>query len=159
MRRMFIQVSFIVMVAALLSGITANSAEARGGYGYGRALDLTPENQAKHDAIMKDFIDRITPIGEKLMAKRMEFEALKENTKAEPKQISKLSEEIASLYTQMTKERLALNERMKKELEIDLPPVRMGGYGGGHRGGYCGYGGGYGGGRRGWGGGRGACCP
>jgi hypothetical protein len=65
-----------------------------------------------------------------MKAKRMEFEALQKSAKSEPNQIGKLVDEIASLYAQMIKEKLAFNERVNKELDVDLPPVRMGGKGG-----------------------------
>lgn len=169
MKKTITQAGAFAALALVLVLSMATLSEARG-YGkgngmhhFGPEVNLTPENQAKYDAIFKEFYDRMTPVGEKMMAKRLELNALQGNTNADPKQIGKLAEEIAALHTQMIKEREALDERFRKELGIDAPMRGMGRGGMGHGrgmgyGGGMGHGGGMGrGDGMGYGGGNGSC--
>ena len=167
MKKTTTQAGMLAALALVLVFSTVTLSEARG-YGkgngmhhFGPEVNLTPENQAKYDAIFKEFYDRMIPVGEKMMAKRLELNALQGNTNADPKQIGKLAEEIAALHTQMIKEREALDERFSKELGIEAPMRGMGrgmGHGGGMgRGNGMGSGGGMGRGGMGYGGGNDSC--
>lgn len=128
MNKSISQLSAIMALALVLVFSVVGLSEARG-YGMhhlGSGVNLSPENQVKYDAIVKEFYDRMTPIGEKMMAKRTELNALQGNTNADPKRITQLSEEIAALHTQMVKERNALDEKLSKDLGIEMPARGMG---------------------------------
>ncbi len=53
--------------------------------------------------IVKDYEAKFYPLREKLEAKRLQYRALANNPNADQKAIAQLSEEIASLHTQMIK--------------------------------------------------------
>ena len=85
--------------------------------------ELKPEMQNKYDAIMKGYHEKMSPLTEKMMARRLELDALTGNANADPKRITALAEEIAALRTQIRNERFKLGERLKSEVGIDM---RMG---------------------------------
>lgn len=132
-----------------LTGIT-DSAFARmgGGMGMGGGCAtgavynaLTPEKQAKYDAIYKEADARIQPLKDKAWAKHTELNALSGNPNTKPETISKLSNELGDLRTQIRGEYTALDTRLEKEVGVNPGYGRMGhmGMGGmGHGGGMMG---------------------
>lgn len=79
---------------------------------------LSPEKQAAYDAMMKEHIDRVTPIQDKLNAKKLELNALSHNPNVKPEALSKLAGETSELQAQLRAERRALDDRMQKEFGI-----------------------------------------
>lgn len=64
---------------------------------------LTPEKQAKYDAIYKEADARIQPLKDKAWAKHTELNALSGNPNTKPEAISKLTGELSDLRTQIRK--------------------------------------------------------
>ena len=89
---------------------------------------LNPEMQTKYDAILQAFHEKMTPLTEKMMARRLELDALAGNANADPKRIATLAEEIAALKTQIRQERFNLDERLRKEVGIEMRSGRGDGY-------------------------------
>lgn len=137
-----------VALAGLLAitGITDSAFARMGGMGGmgGRCAtgavynSLTPEKQAKYDAIYKEADARIQPLKDKAWAKHIELNALSGNPNTKPETISKLTGELADLRTQIRKEYTALDERLEKEVGVNPGYGRMGhmGMGGGMMGGH-----------------------
>lgn len=124
----FTRCAAALAIATMLAG-AAVTAQANpmnhGGYrghggGYASQVynELKPEQQIKYDAIFKAFQDSMSPLTEKMMAKRLELDTLSGNPNADPKRITALSEDIASLRTQMWAERVKLDEKLQKEVGI-----------------------------------------
>lgn len=135
-----------VALAGLLAitGITDSAFARMGGMGMGRGCAtgavynaLTPEKQAKFDAVYKEADARIQPLKDKAWAKHIELNALSGNPNTKPETISKLTGELADLRTQIRKEYTALDERLEKEVGVNPGYGRMGhmGMGGGMMGG------------------------
>ena len=89
-----------------------------GGKGKSQHERLSPEQQAKYDAVLKAHREKMAPLTEKMMARRLELDALTGNANADPKRIATLAEEIASLRTQARQERRALNDQLKSEVGL-----------------------------------------
>lgn len=113
-------------------------------------FELTPEKQAKLEAIVKEYDAKLIPLREKLWAKMTELDALSGNAQVQPKVISTLAAEAGELRTELRKVYEARAERLEKE--VGLPggrlrgmghPGMMGGHGGmmGGEGGMMGKGG------------------
>lgn len=147
-----------VVLAGLIAiaGI-AGSAYARGGGGGGMGMGmgmgcansavynaLTPEKQAKLDAIYSEADARIQPLKDKAWAKDTELRALAVNPNTKPETISKLSSELADLRVQIRKEYTALDDRLEKEVGVNPGYGRMSHRGMGHGGMMGGPGMGYG---------------
>lgn len=135
-----------VALAGLLAitGITDSAFARMGGMGMGGGCAtgavynaLTPEKQAKFDAVYKEADARIQPLKDKAWAKHTELNALSTNPNTKPETISKLTGELADLRTQIRKEYTALDERLEKEVGVNPGYGRMGhmGMGGGMMGG------------------------
>ncbi|WP_353119396.1 periplasmic heavy metal sensor [Nitratidesulfovibrio sp.] len=135
-----------VALAGLLAitGITDSAFARMGGMGMGGGCAtgavynaLTPEKQAKFDAVYKEADARIQPLKDKAWAKHTELNALSTNPNTKPETISKLAGELADLRTQIRKEYTALDERLEKEVGVNPGYGRMGhmGMGGGMMGG------------------------
>ncbi len=136
-----------VALAGLLAitGITDSAFARMGGMGMGGGCAtgavynaLTPEKQAKYDAIYKEADARIQPLKDKAWAKHTELNALSGNPNTKPEAISKLTGELSDLRTQIRKEYTALDERLEKEVGVNPGYGRMGhmGMGGGMMGGH-----------------------
>lgn len=82
---------------------------------------LSPEKQARYDSIMKSFTDRISPLREKIRAKRIELDALSRSPNVDTEAIRAASREIAALQAEMDKEYAALGEQISKEVGISVP--------------------------------------
>lgn len=119
------------------------------GYGMMDSSALSPEKQSAYEAMMKEHYNRVSPLRDKLNAKDIELDALSRNPNAKPEAISKLAGEVAELRAQLRNERIALGDRMEKELGVQPRGMMRGGMGyhhgggrghGGHGGyGNCGY--------------------
>lgn len=120
MKRMGGGLVVLALVAFCGAGLFAADAWAWHGGGYGRQqyAGLTPEMQAKYDAALKAYHNKVSPLMEKMMARRLELNALAGNANADPKRITALAEEIASLKTQLRQERGTLDEQLKNEVGI-----------------------------------------
>lgn len=129
-----------------------------GGAGYHMMHDsgyaqLTPEKQAQADAILNEFRTKTAPLHDKMWAKHTELNALSANSKTEPKDISRLTNELVDLRAQLRKEGEALDARLLKDVGLKTFYGTMPMHGGmGGMGGKCGgmgsmnmkHGGGYG---------------
>ena len=122
------------------------------GYGMMDSSTLSPEKQSAYEAMLKDHYNRVSPLQDKLDAKELELNALSRNSNAKPETISSLAKEVTDLRAQLRTERVALGDRMEKELGVQPDNMMRGGMGyhhgggrghGGHggQGGYgnCGY--------------------
>ena len=123
----------------------------RGGHPF---MDLSPEKRTALTALAKEHREKTFPIREQLWAKATTLNALQNNPKMDPQQVTALVNEMTALRGKLHTERLAFESKVKKELGIDLPAGMGGGMG---MGGGCGAGmqGGMGK-HGGWGGHRGA---
>ncbi len=143
--------AFALSAIVLGSGV---SAFAYSGYcnnsDRGAISSLSPEKQSAYQAMMKEHFDRISPLRDKLDAKRIELNALSSNPNAKPETLSKLAGEVAELQAQLRTERRALGDRMEKDLGIrhgygmghGMGGMMDGrGYHGGRHGGHGGHGG------------------
>lgn len=121
------QRAFLPLVAAavLTSGLFATNALAgphhmgqgyRGGYYEQQAL--SPEKQQQYDAIMKDFAEKTQALRDKIQAKRIELDTLGNSTNPNPEAVGKASQELVALQNQFNQERMALAERLSKEVGI-----------------------------------------
>ena len=149
--------AFALSAIVLGSGV---SAFAYNGYHNGDHAGmsaLSTEKQGAYEAMMKDYYNRVSPIQDKLAGKNIELDALSRNPNTKPETISKLANEVAELRSQLRAERMALGDKMEKELGIQPRHGMMGGgmgnhmgngmgnhNGGRHGGGHGGNGGGYG---------------
>ena len=108
-------------LAALIGGslLTTDALAWRGWHGRQQYENLAPEKQATYDAVMKEYHAKMAPLMEKMMAKRLELNALTGNSSADPKHISALASEIAALQTQIRQERVNLDERLRTEVGIE----------------------------------------
>jgi predicted nucleic acid-binding Zn-ribbon protein len=97
-----------VAAAVLCGGLMAGEAQARHRDRRPCYEALAPQLQTKYDEIMRDFQERMLPVTETLMAKRLELKALSGNASADPQRISSLAGEIAALHTQIRQERMKL---------------------------------------------------
>lgn len=89
---------------------------------------MTPEMQAKHDAIMEDFYNKIMPLRDKIWAKKAQLRALSGNPNMKPADYTKLTDEIVALRQQMRQELRSLRTRFQKEMGM-TPGMMWGGYG------------------------------
>ena len=147
--------AFALSALVLGSGVSAFAYNGYHHYGNHAGMSArSPENQSAYDAMMKEYYSRVSPIQDKLDAKDIELEALSRNPNAKPEAISKLANEVAELHSQLRAERMALGDKMEKELGVQpsrgmmgcgMMGYRHGGHhGGGHGGHGCGYGSSYG---------------
>ncbi len=97
-----------------LSGGTGSNC-GRGDHVY---HSLTPERQAKCDAIIKDFAKKTQALREKVLAKQIELQAIAQSSSPERKVIQELSQEIAKLHSMLTEEYNKLYERLEKEVGV-----------------------------------------
>ena len=81
---------------------------------------LTPEKQAQYDSIMDDFTNKISPLRDKIRAKRIELDTLGRAANPDPKAIGKASEELVALHNEFAREREAMFDRVSKELGINM---------------------------------------
>lgn len=132
------------LTAAFLSSglLMAGQAEARPGDGDWRNRNnyesvyqaLTPEKQAQFDAIMKEYVQKTTPIRDKLQAKYLELRTLGNSANPDSQTVSKISEEIVALRGQLRQERQAMADKVAKDIGININRGR--GYSYHHRGFY-----------------------
>jgi hypothetical protein len=107
-----------VAAAVLCGGLMAGEAQARHRDRRPCYETLTPQLQTKYDEIMGDFQERMLPVTETLMAKRLELKGLSGNANVDPQRISSLAGEIAALHTQIRQERMKLGDRLKNEVGL-----------------------------------------
>lgn len=129
------------------------------GYGMHRggwSQAVPQEKQQAFYQAMEQHHEKMRPIREQIWAKNATLDALSNNPKVDPKDITALVNEIATLRNQAYAESKAFAAKMRSDYGMDMPSGGMRGYGGGYHGGYGpgGYGKrGYGGGHHGyWGG-------
>jgi zinc resistance-associated protein len=115
-----------VAAAVLCGGLMAGEAQARHRDRRPCYETLTPQLQAKYDEIMGDFQERMLPVTETLLAKRLELKALSGNANADPQRISSLAGEIAALHTQIRQERMKLGDRLQNEVGLTEGSTRNG---------------------------------
>lgn len=97
------------------------SAFAYNGYhhGYGpQGMAVPSDKQDAYDAMMKDYYNRVSPLRDKLDAKRLELDALSRNPNAKPETISALANEVSQLRAQLRNERVSFGDKMEKELGV-----------------------------------------
>lgn len=96
----------------------------------------------------------VEPLAQQLEAKRLELNALSRNPNAKSEDISKLAQDVAQLQTQVRAANRDFQDKVQKELGVQMGPRggMMGGYGPMHNGMMGGYGHGMGGNHhmRGW---------
>lgn len=110
---------------------------------------LSPEKQKEAEKIYTESDARLMPIREKLIAKRLELDALYRSANANPQEVSKLSTEISNLHTQARAEMNDRAQRLHKATGLNVGSGMgraYGNSGGAGRGNGRGMGGGYGGG-------------
>lgn len=108
-------------LAALIGGglFVTDAHAKRDWHGRQQYETLAPEKQATYDAVMKEYHAKMAPLMEKMMAKRLELNALTGNSNADPKHISALASDIAALQTQIRQERMNLDDRLRTEVGIE----------------------------------------
>ncbi len=138
MKKMLAVPFALLMAFALAAPVMAGPGGPRDGYGgyHGgdRGYDhpaIPPEKMAAFKNIMKDFRDKTQPIREQLWTKRTELKALSRNPNTQPSSITKLAEDMSALRTQLYKERQALDDKLEKEVGINIYHygADFGGYG------------------------------
>lgn len=107
-----------------------------GRHGFSGYGSMTPQQEEAYSAIMQDYEKKIAPLEEKAISKRMELDILSQNLNTKPEVLSTLTRELTELRTQIRKERLALDEKLAKDIGM-REDSRMGYYRRGH-GGYRG---------------------
>lgn len=79
------------------------------------------EKQGAFAALRREHMDKVQPIREQMWVKEKTLDALSVGSKADPKDIVNLVNEISALRTQLFTERKAFADRVKKEIGIDTP--------------------------------------
>ena len=147
--------AFALSAIVLGSGVSAFAYNGYHNYGnHAGMYAVSPEKQGAYDAMMKDYYSRVSPIQDKLNAKGIELDALSRNPNAKSEDISKLAQDVAQLQTQVRAANRDFQDKVQKELGVQMGPRggMMGGYGPMHNGMMGGYGHGMGGNHhmRGW---------
>lgn len=91
-----------------------------------RPQPLSPEKQAAFEAKVKEHMDRVEPLRDKLDAKMLELTALSRNPNTTPATLSQLAGEVSDLRVQLRKEGRTFAESMEKEFGISCPGMGMG---------------------------------
>lgn len=94
------------------------------------AWNLTTEQRATYDKIMKEYDAKVTPLRDEMWAKHTELQALSSNPKTDPATISKLVQDMSGTRVKLRQEREALAQRLEKELGIKSGFGRGGFHGG-----------------------------
>ena len=106
-------------------------AAAHAGHGGPAAQEavLAPEKQALFRTIMDESEARLVPLQEQMFAKRLELKALAQNPNTPRETITALSQEMATLKTQIRNEMKSRNDRIEKEVGLVRPGhgAKMGG--------------------------------
>lgn len=127
----------VLALSAFLAGnvLTATPAEARpvdtqttNCPGYAGYANLTPEQQTKLDALVKEHVAVVQPLSSQLDAKMLELDMLSPNPNTKPETISALVKEVTDLRTKLDQENNAFRDKLDKE---GFPTM---GYGMGHGG-------------------------
>ncbi len=140
----------IVAIAAVLGILTMAGMAFAGSYGHmgggyhsgmgagmGQGMEgydaLTPEKQELYTKIVAEADKKMTPLNEKMFAKRAELNALYNNPESDPATVGKVAGELAKMHTQMRDMHRELSLRLEKEVGIQSMGrgYRMGGH---HRG-------------------------
>lgn len=79
---------------------------------------LTPEMQAKCDTIVKEFAKKTQELREKILAKRLELQAIAQSNKPDRTVIQELSREIAKMHTELASEYEKMYEKLSSEVGI-----------------------------------------
>ena len=79
---------------------------------------LSPEKRDAYETMMKDFHNRVSPLYDAMSGKSLELKALSRNPKVMPETLSKLANEVAELRSRLQAERMALGDKMEKELGV-----------------------------------------
>ena len=120
----------------------------------GNYQGLTQEKRDALDKLMQERRAAVEPLAQQLEAKRLELNALSRNPNAKSEDISKLAQDVAQLQTQVHAANRDFQDKVQKELGVQMGPRggMMGGYGPMHNGMMGGYGHGMGGNHhmRGW---------
>lgn len=120
----------------------------------GNYQGLTQEKRDALDKLMQERRAAVEPLAQQLEAKRLELNALSRNPNAKSEDISKLAQDVAQLQTQVRAANRDFQDKVQKELGVQMGPRggMMGGYGPMHNGMMGGYGHGMGGNHhmRGW---------
>lgn len=115
---------------------------------YGRGMqqgggNISPEQRQKLRDMVQESDAKIQPMRDQMYIKGEEMRALQNSANPDVKAVSQKAAEINALREQMRKERVALGEKIDKELGLEPGTHNFGGYGHGGRG-HRGYGhGGY----------------
>lgn len=87
-----------------------------GRHGFSGYRGMTPQQEQAYSAMIQEYESKITPLEEKAMSKRMELDVLSQNPNTKPETLSNLTQELTELRIKIRKERLALDEKMAKEI-------------------------------------------
>ena len=133
-----------------MGGMPCPGMAGMGGKGYHRGMNATPEQREKARAIMQEAETKMQPMRDQMFIKREELRAMQNAATPDTKAVAQKASEINTLRDQMRKERVALGEKLDKELGLEPGTHSFGGYGhggyghGGYGHGSYGHKGGYG---------------
>lgn len=122
--------TLIPLMTLLVLSIAA-VAMARGNYGYGGGQgampQLSPENQAKVEAIFDKYDDKFQELRKEQWAKRTELEALVRSGKADKETIHALVKELSENREKIFTLHKDMSAEIEKETGLVIPMNRRGG--------------------------------
>lgn len=118
---MFVVIGLICINSTLVNA--KRSSPCPGGDSNGKSCSgvyqyLTPEMQTKCDTIVKEFAKKTQELREKVLAKRLELQAISQGSKPDRAVIQELSREIAKMHTELASEYEKMYEKLSSEVGI-----------------------------------------
>ncbi len=118
---MFVMVGLICINTTLVDAKRLSpcpGGDSNGKSGSGVYQYLTPEMQTKCDTIVKEFAKKTQELREKILAKRLELQAMAQSSKPDRAVIQDLSREIAKMHTELSSEYEKMYEKLSSEVGI-----------------------------------------
>lgn len=130
MKKSPIIVTFLLVALAIPTFALAQPGQGPGpkdrpGYGWHHP-GVAPEKAEAYGKIMDEHYAKAYPLGQEMRMKRMELEYMSRLERTEPKDITKLLNDMRGLEQQMDKMREATAERLQKEIGLDARDARLG---------------------------------